>query len=144
MRRQSNSERAAWTALIDGKPAGSRTMALGRLKVGERNRTEAAYESHLEMRRRVGEILWYDFERMTFRLADDTRFTPDFNLLLANGILECHEVKGTTTRDSVAGKRKAPYILDDARVKVRVAAELFPIVFKIVYLDAGNWIELPM
>lgn len=145
MRRESPSQRAAWTAFVEGQSPSSpqeRTRALGRLKTGERNKTEAAYEQHLELRRQVGEILWYGFERFTFRLADDTRYTPDFSVLLASGIIECHELKGTTTLTRKSGdKVKAPYFVDDAKMKIKVAADMFPVVFKVVYRVDGNWIE---
>ena len=138
-----DSQRAAWTAFIErGKAPSGGNKAVGRLKTGERNKTEAEYESHLELRKQVGEILWYEFERITFRLADDCRYTPDFALLLASGSLECHELKGTTTLTRKSGDRvKAPYFMDDAKVKLRVAAQMFPVIFKVVYKVSGNWIE---
>ena len=83
----------------------------------------------------------YGFEKMTFKLADDTRYTPDFPLLLASGQLECHEVKGTTTKKLKDGKVKAPYFRDDAKTKIKIAAEQVPMVFKVAYLVAGVWVE---
>lgn len=94
-------------------------LALGRLKSGERNKLEQAYESHLEQLKQAGEIQWYKFEGITLKLANDTRFTPDFLVLLANGELECHECKSIWR--------------DDAKIKIRVAAELFPFRFVAVY-----------
>jgi hypothetical protein len=123
------------------KTAPARTMALGRMKSGAMNKTEVAYVRHLELRKNVGEVLWYGFEKMTFKLADDTRYTPDFVLMLASGQLEAHEVKGTTTKKLKAGTAKAPYFRDDAKAKIKIAAEMVPIVFKVVYLVAGNWAE---
>jgi hypothetical protein len=137
--------RAAWTAHVEKQPAPrsapARTMALGRMKAGKMNRTEAAYSQHLELRKYAGEVLWFGFEKMTFKLADDTRYTPDFPLLLASGQLECHEVKGTTTKKLKDGKVKAPYFRDDAKTKIKIAAEQVPMVFKVVYLVAGVWVE---
>lgn len=137
-----DSQRAAWTAFVEGgKPAGG-NKAVGRLRAGERNKTEAEYESYLELRKQVGEILWYEFERITFRLADDCRYTPDFIVMLASFSLECHEIKGTTTLTRKSGATvKAPYFEDDAKVKLKVAAQMFPVVFKVVYKVDGNWIE---
>ena len=94
-------------------------LALGHLKTGERNKLEASYEQHLELRKQAGEILWYKFEGMTFKLAKDTRYTPDFSVLLENGEMEIHEVKGT--------------FRDDAKVKIKVASELYPFRFVAVY-----------
>ena len=146
MRRESYSSRAAWTAFVErgelvATPANGHKAA-GRLKAGERNKTEAAYEQHLELRKQVGEVLWYAFEGITFKLAPDTRYTPDFAVLLASGILECHETKGTTTLVRKSGQRvRAAYFQDDAKVKMKVAAAMFPIVFKVVYKVDGNWME---
>jgi hypothetical protein len=92
--------------------AGNRDYALGRLKTGTQNKTEAAYQSDLEVLKFAGEIIWFAFERYTFRLADDTRYTPDFAVMAADGVLEFHEVKG--------------FWRDDARVKIKVAADRFP------------------
>lgn len=103
--------------------------ALGRLKTGQMNKTEAAYASYLSELQAVGGILWHRFEGMTFRLADNTRYTPDFVVMRRDGQLEAHEVKG--------------YWQDDARVKIKVAAELFPLKFVAVKArakkDGGGW-----
>ena len=104
--------------------------ALGRLKTGEMNKTEAEYNAHLEALKTAGEIVWFKFEGMKFRLADNTFFTPDFAVMLADGQLQAHEVKG--------------HWEDDARVKVKVAAALYPIQFIAVQKRAkkngGGWV----
>ena len=100
-------------------------QALGRLKTGEMNKTEAAYEAHLAALQFAGEILWYKFEGLKFRLADNTFYTPDFAVMLASGALEAHEVKGQW--------------LDDARVKIKVAASLYPLQFIGVHKDRKGW-----
>ena len=89
-----------------------RMQALGRLKQGEMNGTEAAYEKVLAERKRAGEIVWYAFEAITFVLPGGVRYTPDFIVQLANGELEAHEVKG--------------FWQDDARVKIKLAQGTFP------------------
>ena len=94
-------------------------LALGRMKSGERNRLEQAYEAHLEALKQAGEIQWYKFEGITFKLASDTRYTPDFMVMLPNGELECHECKSIWR--------------DDAKIKIKVAAEMFPFRFIAVY-----------
>lgn len=104
-------------------------LALGRLKSGERNKTEAAYEQALEARRIAGEVLWYRFEGVKLRLADNTFYTPDFAVMRANGQIEMHEVKG--------------FWQDDARVKIKVAADSYPFLFLAVKpkakKDGGGW-----
>jgi len=89
--------------------------ALGRLKSGEMNKTEVAYKYHLEALKSVGDIEWYVFESVTVKLANNTRYTPDFCVMRKGGQLEMHEVKG--------------FWRDDARVKIKVAADKFPFVF---------------
>jgi len=106
-------------------------QALGRLKTGAMNQTERAYANLLEMRKHAGEVAWYRFEGMKFRLADNTFYTPDFAVMLADGQLEMHEVKGFWT--------------DDARVKIKIAADQYPVAFIAVQKKAakqgGGWSE---
>ena len=90
-------------------------QALGRLKVGAMNKTEAAYAQTLELRKAAGEVAWYKFEGLKFRLADNTFYTPDFAVQLADGALEAHEVKG--------------YWQEDARAKIKIAADMYPLRF---------------
>lgn len=105
-------------------------QALGRLKSGQMNKTETAYAQELELRKRYGEIAWYRFEGIKLRLADNTFYTPDFAVMLANGQLEMHEVKGG-------------YWTDDARVKTKVAADQYPFriigVTKLPAKVGGGW-----
>jgi hypothetical protein len=61
---------------LPGNEAGR--YALGRLPVGTMNKTEAAYAGHLELQRRAGDVEWFKFEALKFRLADNTFYTPDF------------------------------------------------------------------
>lgn len=106
-----------------------RIQALGRLKVGQMNKTEAAYGETLEKRRIAGEVAWYKFEGLKLRLADNTFYTPDFAVMLAGGEMECHEVKG--------------HWQDDARAKIKIAADLYPFRFLAVKAQAkkngGGW-----
>jgi hypothetical protein len=90
-------------------------QALGRMKAGAMNKTETAYAMNLELRRRAGEVVWFKFEGIKFRLADNTFYTPDFVVMLASGELEAHEVKG--------------HWQDDARAKIKIAADMYPLRF---------------
>lgn len=96
---------------------------------GAMNGTEAAYAIHLDTLKAAREIVDYWFESMTFKLADGCRYTPDFVVLMADGMIEVHEVKG--------------HWEDDALVKIKVAAELFPFRFlavqKIAQKAGGGW-----
>lgn len=105
-------------------------QALGRLKSGAMNQTEKRYAAHLAARQHAGEIVWFRFEGMKFRLADKTFYTPDFAVMLSSGELECHEVKG--------------FWEDDARVKVKVVADQYPLRFIAVTAQTkkagGGWL----
>lgn len=103
----------------------SRFQALGRLKAGAMNKTEAAYAAQLEARKRAGEVAWWAFEPFNLRLAERTFYRVDFAVMLAGGELECHEVKGFWT--------------DDAKVKIKVAASVFPFRFIAVYAKGGRF-----
>ena len=104
-------------------------QALGRLKVGTMNKTEAAYAATLDERLHAGEVAWFKFEGIKLRLADNTFYTPDFAVMLSDGALEMHEVKG--------------FWQDDARVKIKIAAELYPMRFIGVRVrnkkEGGGW-----
>ena len=108
-------------------------FALGRMKAGTKNQTEEAYGKLLRDRQLAGEVLWFAFEAINLRLADKTFYRADYFVMLANGELEVHEVKGSPA-----------VFTDDAKVKVKVAAEKFPFRFIVAYprkkRDGGGWI----
>lgn len=126
---------AAPIAPIPVKPTGQQRMqALGRLKTGEMNDTEKRYAEYLAVRLAAGDIKWFKFEGIKLRLADNTFLTVDFAALRADDVLEMVDVKGA----------KAIYA-DDAKVKNKVAAEMYPFVFKVAYprskAAGGGWDE---
>lgn len=79
---------------------------------GQMNKLESLYAQELEARRLVGDIHAWHFEAVKLKLAPATFYTPDFMVLMPNFTLQIHEVKG--------------HWEDDARVKIKVAARLFP------------------
>jgi len=99
--------------------------ALGRLPVGKMNKTESAYAQHLELQKHAGKVLWWRFEGIKLRLADNTFYTSDFAVLPPDGVLELHECKG--------------FWQDDARVKIKVAAALYPFRFIAVKKKGNGW-----
>lgn len=111
------------------RTAGTNHLALGRLPIGTMNKTEAAYDAHLWEQRHTGTVLWHKFEAVKLRLADNTFYTCDFAVLAQDGVLEMHEVKG--------------FWQDDARVKIKVAASIYPFRFVAVKARAkkngGGW-----
>jgi len=58
--------------------------AQGRLKTGQMDKSEAAYAAFLESEKHAGRVLWYRFEGLKLRLADNTFYTPDFAVLASD------------------------------------------------------------
>ena len=108
-----------------------------RQRAGQMNKTEAAFAARLETLKQAGAVLWWMFEPIKLRLADATHFTPDFAYLDADGFLWMIDVKGTT-KDKQTGKSKA-YTMEDARIKLKIGAELFPFRFATVFRVKGEW-----
>lgn len=98
-------------------------QALGRMPGRKMNKTEAAYARLLEAKKNTGDVLWWAFEPINIRLADNTFYKVDFLVLLADMRLEAHETKGFWT--------------DDALVKFKVAAAILPFPFKAVRMTKG-------
>jgi hypothetical protein len=107
----------------------TKNFALGRLKTGQMNNTEKAYAGHLDLLRSLGTVQWYKFEGVKLRLADNTFYSPDFAVMVADGTMEMHEVKG--------------FWQDDARAKIKIAADMFPFRFIAVKVNpkkfGGGW-----
>lgn len=90
------------------------------------NKTEQNYSNHLEILKQYGDIKDYLFEPFNIRLGKRTFYKPDFLVVNGNNEIEIHEVKG--------------YWRDDAKVKIKVAAERIPwFRFKAVYNENGHW-----
>ena len=108
---------------------GKSFYALGRLKTGEMNKLETAYNEQLKADLNAGEILWFKFEGLKLRLADNTFLTVDFFVMNKNNELEARDVKG--------------YMMEDAKVKMKVAASIYPFKFFVVKAkakkDGGGW-----
>lgn len=107
--------------------------ALGRKKKGEMNATEARFANYLRGLEITGEILWWRHEGIKLQLADNTTLNVDFNVMYADGLLVMIDVKGAKA-----------IIEEDAKVKMKVAAEQFPFVFRYAFprqkKDGGGWI----
>lgn len=107
-------------------------QSLGRLKSGTMNRTEKAYADYLEALKIKGEVIWFVFEGITLKIAKDCRLTMDFAVLNSNMEIELHDVKGSKFM-----------FQDDSKVKIKVAAQMFPFRFKVVMpiskKSGGGW-----
>ena len=118
--------------IIKKKSPLQRLYAKGRLAPGVMNATEQAFAQHLEMLKRAGEIVSYDFEKETFKLGKSCTYTPDFRVMMPDQTIVFYEVKG--------------YWLEDAKVKIKVAAEQnrmyrFIAVMKKTKKEGGGWSE---
>jgi len=95
---------------------------------GEPNGLEKKYIVYLEQRRICGEITTWKFEAIKLKLAKATFFNVDFLVVMPDRTIELHETKG--------------FMEDDANVKLKVAAEMFP-EFKFVLVkwnkNAKDW-----
>lgn len=112
----------------------------GRRKTGEMNKTESAYNDHLSLLLRAGEIDGFAFEAIKLRLADNTFFTPDFLVMAKDGVLELHDTKGTTKKLRASGRKEAiPWIEEDAKIKLKVVAELFPFRVFAAFKTSEGW-----
>lgn len=93
------------------------------------NGLEKRYAAELETRKHYGEVAWYAFESVKFKLADNTFYTPDFLVMLSDGTMEVHETKG--------------FWAEHNRVKTKVAAAMFPFRFIAIKArpkkDGGGW-----
>lgn len=85
------------------------------------NKTEASFLAYL----RHSSACWVGVQNITLKLADDCRYTPDF-ACISDAKFTFYEVKG--------------FWRDDAKVKIKVAARLFPMFkFVVVMKDKGGW-----
>lgn len=80
---------------------------------GQMNQTESAYAECLQALKLTGEILDWKFEAVTFKLASDVRYTPDFMVMYADCTIEFVDSKGGGPIDP------------KSIVKARCAAEMF-------------------
>ena len=95
-------------------------------KPGDMNGLETQYAHYLENERLAGRIDWWKFEPIGLRLAERCTYNPDFLVVRPDGAIEVHETKGRWE--------------DDALVKIKVAAETFPIFsFRAIQLVKGQW-----
>lgn len=98
------------------------------------NKAETFYSYELERQRQHGEIRTWKFEAIRFILAERTTYTPDFLVWMKNGDICLHEVKAVWRS---TGKS---HWEDDARAKIKIAAELFPeFQFYGVWWDGGQF-----
>jgi len=88
------------------------------------NKLEQRYAQEvLTPRLLAGELAWFEYEPLRLAIAPNTTYTPDFCALRVDGGFECHEVKQMWVGKD--GSERVGY-KEDARVKVKLAAQAFP------------------
>ena len=93
--------------------------------ISKLNKTEKRFYDVLR-----GKYEWVGVQCITLKLADDTRYTPDFFSIDA-GQLVAFEVKG--------------FWRDDAKVKIKVAARQFPFIrFVVAELTKNGFMRTPV
>lgn len=116
-----------------------------RKQPGEMNGVEKRMYAELTKDRDEGRIAEFAYESHKLRLADRTWLTVDFWVLHNDGTIEFRETKAAW-RDKKT-KQFKPRIEEDAAVKLKVAAEIYPYYRFTVYADVKgqDWIvrELP-
>lgn len=92
------------------------------------NGLEKSYMERLDGMKHAGQILWYAYESVNLRIgANKCFYAPDFMVMMADGTIEMHETKG--------------HWEDDALVKIKVAAGMFPFKFRAFQKIKGQWVE---
>jgi hypothetical protein len=113
-----------------------KVKAIGKKIPKGMNELEKSYSLELEYRKIHKVILDFKFEKIKLKLADGTYYIPDFMVVNTDGTIHFHEVKGTWK-----GQKHAHWE-DDARVKIKVAAQMFP-EFKFIAVskrqENGQW-----
>lgn len=92
---------------------------------GGMNKWERLYAAHLAV---ANGVVWWGYEPVRLLLAQGEKrawFTPDFCVVTATGQTEFHEVKG--------------YWREAARLRIKVAAGLYPWRFVAVTRKGGTW-----
>lgn len=114
-----------------------------RTATGKKNKVETAYEGHLKLLQLAGEISGFRFEGIKLRIADNTFYTPDFLVFAKDGFVELHDTKGTTKKPNSKGSKvEKAWVEEDAKLKIKVIAELYPFRTFIVWKSGdGQWMK---
>lgn len=101
-------------------------IAAGQTKRGVMNKSEKEWSVQLDLRKQASEIIEWWFEEITFKLATNTHYRPDFFIQMSDGTYEVHEVKGR-------------FIRERSFAKFKIAAERFPFTFYLCVKEKGSW-----
>ena len=100
------------------------------------NRTEARYRDEvLVPGTACGRNLGFKYESLKLRIGERCWFTCDWVVFMLDGRVELHEVKGFWRN---VGR---PGVKDDAMVKLRAIANMYPFRVVMVWKEGGAWCE---
>lgn len=113
-------------------------------KIDGKTKLEREYEAYLGLRLKAGEIESFAFEPLTFRLAKNTIYKPDFMVTFPDYVAFYETKPGV--KDKKTGVIKAWSMDDGYKTKIKVAAELYPqFAWRITWPDKGKgWGELEL
>lgn len=96
-------------------------------KISNPNKWEERYcEEWLDPLTLEGQLLWFEFEPFKIELAYRCTLTVDYFSFSRNGFIFADDIKG--------------FLRDDANVKIKVAARMFPhITFRFAALKGRQW-----
>ncbi len=111
-------------------PRFHRLVATGKQRhTNDMNKTEKAYNDHLELLKTAGEIHRFWFHALNLKLAPKCFYQTDFLVQLPTGELQIHEVKG--------------FMQDAALIKLKIAAQEHAfrvfVIKKVAKKDGGGW-----
>lgn len=104
---------------------GLKAKARPKKRYGTMNKTEGKWSKVLDEMMATGAIVRWDFEPEKLRLADGAYYTPDFRVILSDLTIEFHEIKG--------------FMREAAAVRLKVAADQHPYVFKLIRWKNKQW-----
>lgn len=108
----------------------------------EMNKGETRYAQWLDLQQKVGDVKRWYFQALTFKLAKDCRYTPDF-LVFRGDAQICVDVKGLKRKPDGT---QTYWATEDSRIKIKVSAKMFPMYKWVIAfpLQNGNWEEREM
>ena len=90
------------------------------------NKLEQEYGKYLFALQKQGKVERFVYEGLILKIAASCTYKPDYYIIRSDGYIELHEVKGMWR--------------DDARVKIKTAAQLYPeFIFRAVTKKNNKW-----
>lgn len=124
-----------------GSESGKAVRRRPRHENGRMNTGESNYARHLDSLLDAGKIAGWWYELMTFRLAELCSLSPDFAVLMPDGSIELHEIKGGKWIDQKHGREWTFFAEEDARAKLRMAGSVIPFPLYVIWPNCAQSIR---